>query len=158
MTAQYRVLQKSFIAPHMLAAGSIIETDAVPGDHWEPLNAEAEAAMEEWYNWEVPGIDLDGKSTGKMVKPNMAKKPAPLGEALARPSVVLISDAPLDTTRIVGIAEASNLPFEDDLVARGKMLGDTRPADAPLVASGETSFDGGTKVIAAVEPPKPSSK
>jgi hypothetical protein len=48
-TPMYLVLADIFAAPEMIKTGSIIRTNAAPGDHLKPLNAEAEARMEEWY-------------------------------------------------------------------------------------------------------------
>lgn len=62
----YRVLpwmgsDHTFIAPENVPAGSVIETDAPPGPHLEPLNEAAELRMEEWYSEAFPAKDEKGK-------------------------------------------------------------------------------------------------
>ena len=49
--AKYRVLTKTFIAPHLLEEGTIItvNNDFVPGPHLEPMDSAAEDALEAYY-------------------------------------------------------------------------------------------------------------
>lgn len=41
---KYLILEKSYIDNRIVPEGTEIVTDADPGDHWQPLDAEAEAA------------------------------------------------------------------------------------------------------------------
>ena len=58
-TPQYTVLDKAgtFIGSTLIPAGSVIETDGPPGPHLDPLNDEAKARMQTWYDEEYPLYD-----------------------------------------------------------------------------------------------------
>lgn len=72
---RYRLKQPSFFEPELLPAGSIVTFTGVPGDHLEPLNAAAEARMEEWYDSEVEEIDPRTRAkTGKYIKVRAGRK------------------------------------------------------------------------------------
>lgn len=87
MPAQYRLVGRRFIAPHLYEDGSIIEFDGEPGVDMEPLNDEAREAVEALY----------------LRKPNVAVKPF---EELPRTfSSTLIEPPPPDTTNYGNIAD-----------------------------------------------------
>lgn len=58
---RYEVLTRTFIEPEMLAKGCIIEFEGAPGPHLFPLNEEAKARMESWYDEEYPFFDSEGE-------------------------------------------------------------------------------------------------
>jgi hypothetical protein len=62
-TPRYLVLTPTFIQPEPLLAGDIIATDSTPGEHLKPLNKEAKAKMEAWYEEELTYTVYD-KDTG----------------------------------------------------------------------------------------------
>lgn len=78
MTAlpQYRVKTRSFFEPYTVEAGAVIEYEGVPGDHLEPLNDEAKAALEAWYASEVQAHDpRTRKPLDEMVQPRAGRRP-----------------------------------------------------------------------------------
>lgn len=71
MAPRYKVLEQCFFAPNLVEAGSIIETEATPGPHMAPLNAEAEARYEAWLTEEVDELDPKTRvPTGKKIRPH----------------------------------------------------------------------------------------
>lgn len=104
MVAQYRVLRTTFIAPHKLKAGDIIETESPAGDHLEPLNDEAKKAMEVYYTKKVEVLDPE---TGKIVRtvyPNKDKRPV-AQEDRAPATVSLVRREEFDEAPLVGVTQ-----------------------------------------------------
>lgn len=46
---RFKLTQDSFFAPELLKAGTVINYDGPLGPHFEPLDAEGEAALKAWY-------------------------------------------------------------------------------------------------------------
>ena len=73
---KYRVLQRSFFAPHTLEPGTEILYEGRPGNHLLPLNEAAERRMEEFYSETFPERDMRTKElTGKEVAPRATLRP-----------------------------------------------------------------------------------
>lgn len=88
---QYRVLQRSFFAPDMVEAGSIIRYRGNPGNHLEPLNDSARAAMEEWYSVEMEELNEKGQKTGQKVRPRELLRARPYESRLNHvPEVIAV--------------------------------------------------------------------
>jgi hypothetical protein len=172
MTAQYRLGLQTFIAPFMLAPGTVIETDAEPGLHWEPLNAEAKSAKEALFDKEVDVVD---PGTGKVVKKkiNETKRHLYEGgtpEGVDRAEIRIVSEPPPEQATGLSLAEAQNVRGTPDLVPDGR--GQLRPATAnPTPTSGPVtnapsdkptpgaeSTDGSTKIVAPAPPPPAAPK
>lgn len=149
-TPRYKVLQTTFVAPHTLGPGSIIEMEGMPGDHLEPLNAEAEAKMEEWYNLEYDEVSDKGEKTGKKVKPNWQKKPS-VRELVEAPSVKVLASPKPESERVLTLAEV--------MAGHGRTTDPTDQRPGPAIIPESEAFDeDGPKVLAAVPPPKPAVK
>lgn len=68
---EYRVLEDSFFEPNYVLKGSVVRGTFSPGPHLQPLNAAAEAKMEEWYRTEMDELDpKTRKPTGKKEYPH----------------------------------------------------------------------------------------
>lgn len=149
---QYRVKSKTFIAPHTLAAGSIIESWIEPADHLEPLNDAAFAAMDRWYNKEFQEKDKDGApkfdSQGNpvMFKPNYSKRalstPAPIHE---RAAVSLVRAPPMNTN---SAAQA----ISDTVMKKGDIQPDLVPREGPGSAAKPYVPEPGAHIPPAVVP------
>lgn len=61
---RYQLGGAMFIPPDLIDAGSIIETDMPPAEHFKPLNAAARKAMEDWYEEGVPYMKYDENGVG----------------------------------------------------------------------------------------------
>lgn len=145
MTARYRVMEKTFFSPHMIEAGSIIETDAEPGQTWEPLNDEAHEAKEKWYNKEITVFNSE---TGKpeVHKPHVNKRPVAPGEALVQPKIALITKPAAEVSgEVEGLSEETARRGQPDLI-------ELDPGASTASAGKAAEADNG-KVISA-EPPK----
>lgn len=77
MPAQYQLKEKAFFAPNLLPAGTVITYDGSPGHHLDPLNEEAVARMEAWYEEEMPELNEKGERTGRKVKLHAMHRFAP---------------------------------------------------------------------------------
>ena len=142
MGAKYLTLAPLFIAPYHVPKGAKIETDSPPNDSLHPLNAEAEAAMEAWYNEEWPELDpktkapiLRADGTPATFKPHIKFKPmgasAPAGEA---PTVRMIeAPRPDDLSGTLDLATARYAPGSN---------GELRPAPDPVFAQAAAGEDG----------------
>lgn len=156
---EYRVLVRSFIAPHLLEPGARIRTTAKPHNGWQPLNQAAVAALEAWYEEEYPAKDEkfkpiigpDGKQV--MVKPHAMFKPNEYG-VVERPEehkvqVLAIPD-PRAAANPYGLAESlfGRRPDTDP------RPGPAVPADfsKEIVLEQPTDFTGATTVLDAPNP------
>lgn len=152
MTARYRLLEKTFIAPYTLQAGSIIETNAPASGHMEPLNAEAEESLEAWYKKKVDVTDENGKVV-RTVFPNANKRPLTETQAVEqRTEVKLVTAPPKEDYTGMSLAEALNTrgtPADTDAQGQLLPLVESEPAPEPM-----TSVDGGTVVLEAAPTPK----
>lgn len=137
---RYRVTRKCFIAPYLVEKGSVIETDGPGAAYLEPLNAEAEAKMEAWYNKEYPVANALGEITGSY-KPNLAKRPATMAQEVTQ-SVRLVSNPPVKDPKALIAASELQRPLQPDLVA----MGESEPAPQPT--------DDGTLIVSAAPPEK----
>lgn len=171
---EYRVTERCFIAPHTLLPGAVIRTDMEPsGRYLEPLNAEAEAKMEKWYNKEY--VTRDEKGNERVHKPNLLLRPFTRQEkAESRATVELVSNPPPDNTPVMGLAEANLARAEPALVPTGdgetSRLNIPQPRGAPVIppsdqpTAGSTSVDGKVEVVdpgppitGSTPPPPPAS-
>lgn len=154
---EYRLLERSFIAPYLLEAGSRIRTTAKPHNGWAPLNAAAQAALDAWYEESFPAVDEkfkpiigpDGKRV--MVQPHLKFKPNEFGE-IERPGEhsvqVLAVPDPKAVKNVQGLA--------DSLFGR---RADTDPRPGPAVPPDyskevEVSTDGQTQFVESTPRPK----
>ena len=104
---KYRCLQDTFIAPFMFYKGSVIESAAPPGNHLQPLNAEAKARMEDWYNEEHEEVnERTGEKTGKMFKPHWKFRPAVYVPGAQASAKLLKAPAKDDMTGVLNLATA----------------------------------------------------
>ena len=74
MAPRYRLTQDSFFPPNKIPKDSVIEWTGTPGPHMEPMNEEAECALEAYYKAHpeaslspVDGLRLVGGDPGEMV-------------------------------------------------------------------------------------------
>lgn len=151
MTAQYKALADTFISPYFVRKGSIFETEAPPGPHLVPVNAEARAAFERWYDEEIPEIDARTRlpvkaSDGSIV---MWKPHAKYRTAVYEP-------ADAATVTLISEPSPSNADFLDLAQARFARAGngELRPAADPVHAAGTTTEDGTTILVSAPKPAK----
>lgn len=81
---RYQLMQDTFIAPHLIKAGKIIDYDGEPGPHMSPLNEAADAMMAAYYK----------------AKPEASINPVqqlPIVEGAAlHPTTVIVGEAPAD--------------------------------------------------------------
>lgn len=61
MVARYEVLSRVFIEPYLLEKGSVIDYGGPVGPHLYPLNDEAVAAFQVWYEEEHELLDKEGE-------------------------------------------------------------------------------------------------
>ena len=80
MAPRYKLTQDSFFAPNKIPKDTVIEWTGTPGPHMEPMNAEAEAALEAYYKAHpeaslspVDGLRLVGGDPGEM---NVVESPS----------------------------------------------------------------------------------
>lgn len=111
MVAKYRVLQPAFIQPHFLKPGMIIETESPPADHLEPLNEEAEEAMEAYYKKEVKVLDPDTGEVKRIFHPNEGKRPS-VKNSLTPATVNLVAVEEFQEAPIVGVTQERVLANE----------------------------------------------
>lgn len=136
---RYKTLANCFIAPYYVKAGSVIEFTGEPGDQLEPLNDEAQAAMDAWYTKEFTYID-DKTGLEKTVQPNIGKRPATV-EAGEIHAFALVADPPKDDPKdILGLAEA--------LAQRGTPAGEAQPGGAILMPVDKPTNDGEATILA----------
>ena len=100
---QYKALDTVFIAPHIVAKGSIFATDSSPSNAWQPLNPEAEAAFERWYEEEAPVYDEEGKQ--RTYKPHAKFRTVAYEEAEAATVQILAAPDKDDMTGTLNMAE-----------------------------------------------------
>lgn len=165
MKPQYRTTIKTFIAPHTIEAGSVIETTAEPSLTWEPLNEAAESEMEKLYTKKYTHIDDKGNTVE--TQPHLNKRPQEIVNPNAdRPTVELISNPPPNRDGELSLAESKISRAEPDLVPRGdgtsglNIPTDRKPTASPAttntdpVEPGAESVDGSTTILAPAPPPK----
>jgi hypothetical protein len=103
---EYRVLEDSFYEPNHVLKGSIIRTTSAPGPHLQPLNAEAEARMEEWYDEEFDELDpKTQRPTGKKITPHARYR---IGVSVKgeKHETTLVSGPPKDAPGSLSLAES----------------------------------------------------
>ena len=144
-TPRYRVARKTFIEPWIVQPESVIETNGPAGDHLIPLNDEAKAKMEEFYETKVDIKDEDGKVI-RTVYPNRSKRPFDPGAPGVHHEVTLISDPPPDDTKFV------ESPTQERITSN-PTAGPLMPAEpySPLKAPAEPTADGTNIISAAPE-------
>lgn len=87
---RFKLTQDAFLAPDLLKAGTVIDYDGPLGPHFEPMDAEGEAALEAYYRSNphaaiMPFDDLPVKSTQPVVvSPPEPDAPLDIG-SLAQP-------------------------------------------------------------------------
>ena len=137
MTAQYRVLTDTFIAPYYVRKGSTIATASKPGPHLEPLNDEAREAFELWYDKSainkrtgdpIMVANASGELVQKMCKPH-AKYRQTTYEEPARVGRTISTPAADDMTGTLDLAAARFSKAE---------VGELRPRPAQTPASAPT--------------------
>ena len=145
-TPRYKALSDLFIAPYLVRKGSVFETASSPSHHMEPLNDEARAAMEVWYEEEIPEID---SKTGlpvrdpvsgeiSMIKPHRKFRTVVYTPAEAAAVTLIAAPAADDMTGLLDLGTAKFARPGD---------GELRPAPDPVHAPvGED----GTRIIAPV--------
>lgn len=148
VTPMYRALGKIYASPHTILPGDIFRTDLFPGVMWQPLNDEARARMEEFYEKEYDQYDDLGRKVGK-VKPNALRRPKP-PQKVERGGLELVSSAPKDEAGVLdNPADMTKLPYVEPLVPTGI------PEDAATSRpTSLTSTDGALEVVeqAPVDP------
>lgn len=82
---RYRLASKAFFAPTLLPEGTVIEYSGTPGPHMEPLDDDAQAAMDAYYKAH-PEASLNP------VEALPATVEQPLVISMADPSVVAAVD------------------------------------------------------------------
>jgi hypothetical protein len=115
--AKYFVKQDMFVAPHFIRAGTEINYNGVPGDYLEPMDEEAEAAMEAWYSQSIvePDRIVDGIMVpGGIVYPNAKYRPLPQGEVLGAARVQVLAEPKAGADTGVSLAEALMGPARTD--------------------------------------------
>ena len=115
--ARYFVKVDMFVAPHFIRAGTEINYNGIPGDFLEPMDEEAEAAMEEWYGMTVNSPDriVDGILVpGGIEYPNAKFRPLPPGEVLGAARVQVLSEPQPGSEVGLSLAEASMGPGRTD--------------------------------------------
>lgn len=121
---KYRVLLRSFFAPHTVEPGTEILYEGVPGNHLEPLNDAARAKMEEFYTTEFPEKDPRTQTpTGKFITPR---------ESLRTKTYEAASEHPITIT-----AEPSTDPKALEVQSLGEIMAarkntNQRPPPAPM--------------------------
>ena len=108
---QYKALDTVFIAPHIVAKGSIFATDSSPSNAWQPLNPEAEAAFERWYEEEAPMLNsrgdpvYDEEGKQRTYKPHAKFRTVAYEEAEAATVQILAAPDKDDMTGTLNMAE-----------------------------------------------------
>jgi hypothetical protein len=148
MAPRYELTEKTFLAPHLLHPGSVIESSAEPGRYWKPLNDEARAAKEAWYD-----KDFDVEEGGKIVKKKLnAIHRASNGALLPDSSdTVIISEAADNGgEKLMSLAEAN--------ISRGVQAESidrvTGKAKLNIPTADPATFDETTAVLSAAPAPK----
>lgn len=142
MVARYKCLTETFIAPFLIAKGSVIETTSAPGPHLLPLNKEAEDAFERWYEEEHPELNKSGEPTGRMVKPH------------AKHRTVKYEKADAATVRLVAAPPKDSLEGTFDLGTAMLMQPSQQlvPEPDPIYKQAEAEFESkveGTTIVEA---------
>ena len=153
MVARYEALAPTFVEPENLRPGSVFETTAPPSPDWRPLNEEADAAFEAWYDEEIPlrdkegefvyEMDENGKRVQKMHKPH-AQYRRPAYSAADRHSLHIIEGPPPGSgSQDLGIVGV-NLDRKPT---------DQRPGPAPTVGIRErvAGPEGEAKIISSAQ-------
>lgn len=154
MAPRYKVLADTFIEPVYIRSGSIIETPVTPGNHLQPLNEEAKAQMEVWYNEDAPEVDEKGTKTGKMYKPHM-KFRNEVFEPGKPQTAVLLAGPPkdLEVPGMMSLGEANITVSSRVTDQRPGPLDQYKNLENPLLESPGTLEDG-TKVVHSAPAPK----
>ena len=82
----------------------IIETSLSPADHLEPLNEEAEAAMEKYYSKEVVVLDPETGEPKRKFYPNKDKRPS-VREAVEPHTLRLVDKEEFNEAPLVGVTQ-----------------------------------------------------
>lgn len=90
MTARYTLNTKTFIAPLLLEAGTVIEYDGEPGPHMDPMNDEANTALDAYFT-KKPEARLTPEEHVEQAAPTLAVVSAP-SDADAPAGIVSLAD------------------------------------------------------------------
>jgi hypothetical protein len=142
---EYRIIdpQGWFAAPDLIPFDSIVRTWAPPGAHFEPLNAAAIVAMEDWYEEEYPAANKKGEplynpdGSAKMWKPHAQHRIRTYAKTDTA-TVELIAPPSKDTRPILSLAELQKGPKATD--QRPPPV-HSRPARSSLNTSAEIAKD-----------------
>lgn len=115
---EYEVLQRSFFAPHTLEPGTCIIYEGHPGNHLKPLNAAAEAKMEEFYSKTFPERDPRTKElTGKQIAPRAVLRPFKGEKEAPVNHGILVTATPIEdplATNVMSLAELAAIRKSTD--------------------------------------------
>jgi hypothetical protein len=118
---QYELLADHFFEPEVVGKGSIIEYDGVPNNLMKPLNKEAEAKLEEWYNEIFPLLDektgkhvVDHKGEKQYHQPRLELKPREASAAGKAPGIrVVAHPKPADLAADKTLAAIAHAPAKE---------------------------------------------
>lgn len=118
---QYELLADHFFEPEVVGKGSVIEYDGIPNNLMKPLNKEAEAALEEWYNERFPLLDdktgkqvVDIKGDKQWHQPRLELKPREAAAAGRAPGIRVVSTPkPADVAADATLAAIAYAPAKE---------------------------------------------
>lgn len=149
----YKAISALFIAPYIVAKGSVFSSPASPSESWEPLNGPAWERKEAWFEEEIPEIDAKTRLPVKLAdnsismwKPHVKYRQAVYVEAEAA-TVTLLAEPPRDDmTGTLNLAEAR--------YSKGTS-GELMPAPDPVFTSMPQLGEDGSVILPASTPAKP---
>lgn len=116
----YRLNTDSFIAPNRLKEGTVIKYNGPPGPHMDPMDGEADAALDTYYQ-EHPGATLH--PTEGLGKTTDGRPTAQTAEVVSAPDHVVVVEQGFGTFAqpgqiTPGVTDGGKLP--EDAVVRGR--------------------------------------
>lgn len=152
---KYRLLADHFFEPNMVGKGSIVEYDGEPNHQMEPLNDAAEAALEAWFDYELPVLD---EKTGKQVivdgeklthRPRWQLRPPSQRPDAPRPLGLRVLSSPTPTDNMdQSLAAIANQQPKEWARPEAEQLPDV-PEEHRRVQSESESGPTGVKVVEA---------
>lgn len=148
---RWRLLQKSpmdrgdgFL--HMFEAGTIFESRALPGVHWQPLNDSAVSSMNDWLDEKVEVLNKDFEATGKYVSRRavLGMPNSPIRLAGTKDSAV-----PPPESRIVAVPDRKQTGGMEYAQAR---FAQATPYEVPPASVPEAFEDGEARFLHVAEP------